>query len=129
MNETLGLLITGLVAGVAAGFFGIGGGLVIVPSLVYLLGFSQHKATGTSLAVLLPPIGIAAVMEYHKTGNVDIRVAAILGVTLFLGSWASAWVSNTKIKGPALQLGFGCFAVVMGIYTIWSALAKMKSTP
>jgi len=127
MNETLGLAITGLAAGVAAGFFGIGGGLIIVPSLVYLLGFSQHKATGTSLAVLLPPVGIAAVMEYHKKGHVDIRVAAILGVMLLLGSWASSYVATTKIKGPPLQLGFGVFAVAMGIYTIWSALAKMKS--
>jgi len=126
MNETLGLLITGLVAGIAAGFFGIGGGLIIVPALIFLLKFSPHQATGTSLAVLLPPVGIAAVLEYHKKGNVDIRVAAILGTMVLLGSWASAYVANTKIKGPALQLGFGIFAVAMGIYTIWTALSKMK---
>ncbi len=58
----LTLLFIGLIAGILSGFFGIGGGVVIVPSLIYFLGFSQHKATGTSLAVLLPPIGLMAVL-------------------------------------------------------------------
>ncbi|HEX8834389.1 MAG TPA: TSUP family transporter, partial [Abditibacteriaceae bacterium] len=76
-SSLLTLLGVGLLAGISAGFFGIGGGLIIVPALVYFLGFTQHKATGTSLACLLPPVGIAAVLEYHRKGNVDIKVAAI----------------------------------------------------
>ncbi len=124
----LKFLLTGLVAGVAAGFFGIGGGLVIVPSLVYFAGFSQHKATGTSLAILLAPLGIGAVLEYAKKGNVDWRAAAIIGILLALGAWFGGRYAN-QLKGPTLQLGFGIFAVVMGSYTIWTATSKMRATP
>ena len=122
----IALLLTGLAAGIAAGFFGIGGGLIIVPALVYFNGMSQHKATGTSLAALLLPVGFMAVYEYNKKGNVDWKVAMVLGSLIVLGSWASAYVSNAKIKAPQLQLAFGVFAVVMGAYTIWSAWSKLK---
>ena len=68
-NPPLLLLIgIGLAAGVLSGVFGIGGGVVIVPALIYLAGFRQHVATGTSLAVLLPPVGVAAVVEYYRHG-------------------------------------------------------------
>jgi len=122
------LLITGLLAGIAAGFFGIGGGLIIVPSLVYFAEFSQHKATGTSLAILLPPLGLGAVLEYAKKGNVDWKAAAIIGVLLALGAWIGGKYAN-GLKGPALSLAFGIFAVVMGSYTIWTAVSKMKAAP
>ncbi len=122
------LLLTGLVAGIAAGFFGIGGGLVIVPALVYFAGFSQHKATGTSLAILLAPLGIGAVLEYNKNGDVDWKAAAIIGVLLALGAWFGGKYAN-QLKGPTLQLAFGVFAVVMGSYTIYTAVNKLKSAP
>src|SRR6476620_7953707 len=115
--EIAKLLLTGVLAGVAAGFFGIGGGIIIVPALVYLLGFSQHKATGTSLAILLPPLGIGAVYEYWKKGNVDFRAALVIGALLALGAWAGGKYAN-ELKGPSLQLGFGVFSTVVGIYTI-----------
>lgn len=124
-SSTVWLLVTGLVAGVAAGFFGIGGGLIIVPALVYLLGFSQHKATGTSLACLLPPLGLGAVWEYQKTGNVDFKAALVIGTMILLGGWVGGKYAN-QLKGPALSLGFGIFAILIGIYTIWTALQKMK---
>lgn len=122
----LKFLITGLVAGIAAGFFGIGGGLVIVPALVYLAGFSQHKATGTSLAILLPPLGIGAVYEYAKKGNVDWTAAIIIGLLLALGAWFGGKYAN-QLKGPTLQLAFGIFAIVMGGYTIYTATTKIKA--
>lgn len=122
----IALLFTGFLAGVAAGFFGIGGGLIIVPALVFFNGFTQHKATGTSLAALLLPVGFMAVYEYHKKGNVDWRAAMIIGSLIVLGSWASAYFANTAIKGPQLKLAFGLFAIVMGGYTIWTALPKVK---
>ncbi|MBW3635872.1 MAG: sulfite exporter TauE/SafE family protein [Armatimonadetes bacterium] len=112
-------------AGIAAGFFGIGGGLIIVPSLVYLLGFDQHKATGTSLAILLPPLGLGAVWEYHKKGNVDFQAAIVIGILLALGAWVGGKYAN-QLKGPTLQLMFGAFAVVMGSYTIWTAVLKIR---
>ena len=69
------LLFIGGVSGIASGLFGIGGGVLVVPALVYLAGFSQHRATGTSLAILLPPIGLAAVVEYYRHG-IRRRVAS-----------------------------------------------------
>ncbi|RYG66078.1 sulfite exporter TauE/SafE family protein [bacterium] len=125
MSSWFGLILTGLVAGIAAGFFGIGGGLIIVPSLVYILGFPQHKATGTSLAILLLPLGAGAVYEYWKQDNVDFKAAAVVGILLALGAWIGGKYAN-QMKGPALQMAFGIFAVVMGSYTIWSAMMKMR---
>jgi len=124
MTETLLLLLVGLIAGVAAGFFGIGGGLVIVPALVYILGFSQHKATGTSLVCLLPPLGIGAVYEYSKKGNIDVRAALVIATMLLLGGWLGGKYAN-KIDETSLKLAFGVFAIVAGAYTIWTAVAKL----
>ena len=122
------LLVTGIVAGIAAGFFGIGGGLIIVPALVYFNGMTQFKATGTSLAALLLPVGFMAVYEYHRKGNVDWRAALIIGSMIVFGSWASSYFANVKVKDDQLKLAFGIFAIVMGAYTIWTALAKMKAS-
>lgn len=126
MTETLLLLLVGLIAGVAAGFFGIGGGLVIVPALVYILGFSQHKATGTSLVCLLPPLGIGAVYEYSKKGNIDVRAAIIIATMLLIGGWFGGKYAN-KMSGPHLSLAFGLFAILAGAYTIWAAMQKIGS--
>src|SRR5512139_1816526 len=83
LSETVFMVLIGVVGGVFAGLFGVGGGIVLVPALIYAAGFSQHKATGTSLAVLLPPIGLAATFEYWRHGNVDVKAAAILAGTMF----------------------------------------------
>jgi len=82
------LVVIGLFGGFASGLFGVGGGIVIVPALIYWAGFTQHKATGTSLAVLLPPIGLAAALEYYRHGNVDVRAAVILATMMVIGAWA-----------------------------------------
>ncbi len=100
MTPWLTFVIIGVLAGIAAGIFGVGGGIVIIPALIYWAGFSQHKATGTSLAVLLPPIGIAATFEYYRHGNVDVRAAVILAATMLLGSWVGAYFAN-QMKGSA----------------------------
>jgi uncharacterized membrane protein YfcA len=115
----------GLAAGLSSGFFGIGGGVIIVPALVYLAGFTQHKATGTSLAILLPPVGLAAVMEYHRHGNVDLRIALLVAVGLFVGAWLGALVAN-RMSGPSLRLVFGIFIVLMGFQLIFDALRRMS---
>ena len=119
------LLLTGLIAGVAAGFFGIGGGLVIVPALVYILGFSQHKATGTSLVCLLPPLGIGAVYQYWKAGNVDVRAAMVIGSMLLIGGFLGGKYAN-KLNGAQLSFAFGIFAVGAGLYTMWTAWMKLR---
>ncbi|WP_446812244.1 sulfite exporter TauE/SafE family protein (plasmid) [Methylomonas sp. 2BW1-5-20] len=126
MNPSLiiQLLVIGLISGVASGLFGIGGGVLIVPALVYLAGFSQHAAIGTSLAILLPPVGLAAVIEYYRHGNVDIKAALIVAVALFLGGWIGAVIAD-HVPEIQLRLAFGVFVVMLGIYLITTALRRM----
>jgi len=81
------LLVIGIITGVVAGMFGIGGAIVMVPALVFIMGFSQHMAQGTSLAVMLPPIGIIATWNYWKAGQVNFKFALILAVAFLVGSY------------------------------------------
>jgi uncharacterized membrane protein YfcA len=81
-----GVLGLGLLAGVLSGIFGIGGGVVIVPGLVLLLGFGQKTATGTSLLALLLPVGALAAREYARAGHVDVRAGLLLALGVFLGT-------------------------------------------
>lgn len=118
------LVLVGAGAGVAAGLFGVGGGIVIVPALVYLLGFSQHRATGTSLAVLLPPVGLGAVLEYYRQGEVDLRAAGLVAPGLFAGGWVGAFLAN-RLPGPWLRLLFGLFTVGMGFYLVYGACRRL----
>ena len=124
MPPWLTLVIIGILGGVAAGIFGIGGGIIIVPALIYWAGFSQHMATGTSLAMLLPPIGFAAAFEYYRHGNVDVRAAVILAVTMFIGSWLGAYFAN-QLKGPYLRLIFGLFICALGVYLVYGAYRRL----
>ena len=117
-------IVIGLVSGIAAGFFGIGGGVLIVPMLIYWAGFNQHRATGTSLAVLLPPIGIAAVVEYWRNGNVDIRAAMYIAIAMLIGGGIGAFGAN-KIAGPYLRLAFGIFIVILGVYLCVGAARRL----
>ena len=87
------LAIIGLAAGVLSGMIGIGGGIIIVPALVFILGFSQQQAQGTSLGLLLLPVGILAVLNYYKQGYIDIKVVAIMSVTFVLGGWLGSKLS------------------------------------
>jgi uncharacterized membrane protein YfcA len=89
MSE-LTLLGIGLAAGVAAGMFGIGGGLIIVPALLFLLGMKEKQAIGTSLAALIPPVGLLGAAEYYRSGFINIKFAALLAVGLFVGAYFGA---------------------------------------
>lgn len=86
-NTILLLLITGLAAGMLSGLIGIGGGILIVPALVYLLAFSQKAAQGNSLAILLLPVGLLGVIQYYKQGYVDWRVVGLVALGFALGSY------------------------------------------
>jgi len=89
MNTTvlLSLIIIGIITGVAAGMLGIGGAIIMVPALVFILGLSQHQAQGTSLAVMLPPIGLIAAYNYYKAGEVNLKFALILAAAFIIGSF------------------------------------------
>jgi len=86
----LTLLAIGLVAGVFAGMFGIGGGLIIVPALLLLLKVKELEAIGTSLAALIPPVGLLGAAEYYRNGYINLRSAALIATGLFLGAYFGA---------------------------------------
>ena len=81
------LILIGMVTGTLAGMLGIGGAIIMVPALVFIMGFSQQMAQGTSLAVMLPPIGIIAALNYWKAGQVNLRFALILAAAFIVGSY------------------------------------------
>lgn len=124
MSSVLLFSAIGVVAGVLSGFFGIGGGVVIVPALIYFADFSQHRATGTSLAVLLPPVGIGAAIEYYRNGAVDFRAAVIIAVALLITGWASAIFAN-RLSGSFLQLAFGIFVMVLGLSMVIESARRL----
>ncbi|HAX92606.1 MAG TPA: permease [Bacteroidales bacterium] len=83
----LSLIVIGIITGVAAGMLGIGGAIIMVPALVFIMGLTQHQAQGTSLAVMLPPIGIIAAYNYYKAGEVNLKFALILAGAFIIGSF------------------------------------------
>jgi uncharacterized protein len=117
-------IVIGLISGIIAGTFGIGGGILIVPLLVFFAGFSQHMATGTSLAVLLPPVGLGAVVEYYRHGSVDVRAALIIALCLFVGAWVSSRLA-VHIPDAVLKLTFGIFIIIVGVFLVASSFRKL----
>jgi len=87
MTLPLAFTALGLAVGALSGLIGLGGGVMIVPALVFFFGFSQHKAEGTTLALLIPPIGILAVIPYFRHGFVDLRAAAFICLGFVIGGW------------------------------------------
>ena len=112
------LIIIGVLAGILSGFVGVGGGIIIVPALVWLLGFSQHQAQGTSLAVLLLPVGIFAVMNYHRAGALDWKVALVICAGFVAGSsFGSKWA--LMIPVDTVKKVFGVFMIIAAIKLIF----------
>lgn len=110
----LGLLILGLVAGIMSSVVGIGGGVVIVPVLVMAFSMSQIKAQGTSLAMMLPPIGAVAVMNYYKAGNIDFKIAGILCVAFIAGSFFGSKFA-LHLEETLLKRIFGGFLMLVAV--------------
>ena len=108
------LLLIGLGAGVLSGVIGIGGGIVIVPALVYFIGFSQKTAQGTSLAILLLPIGLLGVIQFYKAGYVDVKVTAIIALAFFIGSYFGSRIALT-VPQEILKKCFAVLLLVIGI--------------
>jgi len=118
MNQFLYIAL-GLVAGVFGGMFGIGGGIILIPALVYLFGFTQHQAQGTTLAILVPPIGLLAALRYYYSGNVKLGIAGLVCLGFFVGGLIGAnFVQN--LPDPALRKLFGIFLLIVSINMILS---------
>ena len=112
------LLAVGLAAGFLSGMVGIGGGIIIVPVLVYFLGFTQHQAQGTTLFMFLLPIGILGVMNYYKAGYVDFKTALIIGSTFVIGSYfGSKW--SISLDQKTVKQIFGVIIVLLGLKMIF----------
>jgi uncharacterized membrane protein YfcA len=103
------LIIVGVAAGMLSGLVGLGGGVIIVPALVFLLGFSQYQATGTSLGILLLPAGIFAVMNYYKKGYIDIKVVLLIFAGFLLGGYLGSKISLSLPQATLKKI----FAVVL----------------
>jgi uncharacterized protein len=126
MNQTIVLCCIGVVAGLTSGFFGLGGGLIIIPALVYFAGFSQMTAIGTSLAILLPPVGLMATIEYYRHGHVNFKAALIIAACLFVTAWISSIFAN-RLPQNTIKFMFGIFVTVIGVYiTATSGLFVFK---
>jgi uncharacterized membrane protein YfcA len=107
------ILLVGLVVGLVSGVVGIGGGILFVPALVWLLGMDQHRAQGTSLGALLAPVGILAFYEYYRKGNADIRVAALLAAGFLVGGYFGA-VGAQHIPEVWLRRIFALTLIIVG---------------
>lgn len=118
METVILILVIGIFAGVFSGFIGIGGGLIVVPCLVYLLGMSQHDAQGTSLAMMLPPIGAIAVYSYYRAGHVDFKVAAILCVSFIAGSFFGSKMA-LALSPVLIKKIFGILIILLGIKMVF----------
>ncbi|SRR5258706_10107626 len=118
MNIFLYVLL-GLLAGAISGLIGIGGGVIIVPALVILFGLSQHQAQGTTLALLVPPIGILAAWSYFRHGYVDIRIALFICLGFFIGGFIGAQFAN-NISESALRKTFAIALFLIALKTFFT---------
>jgi hypothetical protein len=107
-------LLIGLVAGVLSGVFGIGGGVVVVPALVVIMGYGQKTATGTSLLALLLPVGVLAVVSYARAGHVDVRAGLLVAAGIFTGALAGASFALGRSE-VTLRRGFAVLLVALAV--------------
>jgi uncharacterized membrane protein YfcA len=121
MNEILILLATGIAAGIFSGMVGIGGGTIIVPALVYFLGYTQYQAQGTVLFMFLFPIGILGVYNYYSAGHigqVEAKTAMIIASTFIAGAWAGSKFA-VNVDQETLKKIFGVFLLILGAKMIF----------
>ena len=119
------VLLIGLSAGIMIGLIGIVGGIVLVPALVHLLHMDQHTAQGTSLFVLLPPIGLGALLEYRKNGEVDFRAGILCALGMLIGGYAGGR-SAVPMSSAHLKQLFGAFLMLSAIL-LWSKASTKKA--
>lgn len=117
LSDVFILIAVGILAGFVAGGLGVGGGIIIVPALIFIFGFTQHHAQGTSLAVLLFPIGILAVWNYYKNGYVNFKFVFILVLAFVIGSYFGSLLS-VHLPAKILKKTFGVLMLIAGIKMI-----------
>lgn len=116
--DIISFIVLGGLAGAVSGLVGIGGGIVVVPALVLLFGFSQHQAQGTTLAMMVPPIGLLAAWTYYKAGNADLKVAGLLCIGFFVGGLIGAKAAGGLPTG-VLKKVFGAALLIVSLRMIF----------
>ncbi len=118
MTTILILLIIGILAGFSSGMVGIGGGIIIVPALVFFLGLTQHQAQGVSIGMLLLPVGFLAAINYYKAGNLDFTKSLIIGASFVVGAYLGSKVS-LSIDGAIMKRIFGVIIFLISLKLIF----------
>lgn len=118
-TSTLLLSILGIVAGTLSGILGIGGAIIIIPTMVLMFGISQHVAQGTTLAMMLPPVTLLSVLHYHKAGNIDWRISTIICISFFFGGIFGAKLAN-MMDPLLLRKTFGIVMLIISLKMIFS---------
>ena len=116
MDNILSILI-GLISGMSSGFFGIGGAIILIPTLFYVFKFSQHLAQGTALTALLLPVGILAVIKYYKAGNVNIKVALFISLGFLVGGFIGAALAQA-VPSSILKKAFAIMLLCISVYML-----------
>ncbi|MEQ8908279.1 MAG: sulfite exporter TauE/SafE family protein [Vicingaceae bacterium] len=119
MSTIIILIVIGIFAGILSGMIGVGGGIIIVPALVYFLGMSQHGAQGTSLALMLPPIGVLAAMNYYKAGSLNLKYAMVIASAFIIGGYIGSKISLIYISEGLMKKIFGSIMLVAAIKLIF----------
>lgn len=123
-SHILILVGIGLAAGILSGFVGIGGGVVIVPALIYFLGLTQFQAQGTSLAIMLPPVGIMAFYNYYKVGHVNISYAIIIAITFIVGGYLGSKLA-LRLNPNVVRFIFGILMLYVAFRLVYTSSTKL----
>ncbi len=119
VTQLILLIIIGLMAGLFSGMFGVGGAIVVIPSLVFFLGLSQHQAQGTSLAFMIPPVTLMAAITYWKNGYVNWKFALVLAVVFVIGTYFGSMIS-VHLPEKVLKRIFGVVMLLIALKIIFS---------
>ena len=117
MVYIIGFIILGIIAGALSGIIGIGGGIIIIPALVFIFGLSQQMAQGTTLALLIPPIGIFAAWAYYKQGYVDLKIALLICIGFVIGGYIGGQIA-TQLPTKLITRVFGTALLAIGLRMI-----------
>ncbi len=117
LNEIIILILIGLSAGIVSGLLGVGGAIIIVPALIFFVGLTQHQAQGTSLAILLFPIGLLAFWNYYKQGYVNFKIAVVVMLAFFIGGYFGSLLA-VRVPERVLKISFGVLIILVGLRMI-----------
>lgn len=120
------LSLIGVASGVLSGFVGVGGGVIIVPALILLGGLTQHQAQGTSLFILLLPVGILAVYNYYKAGHINFGYGIVIAITFVIGGYIGSKLA-VKMSPSAVKLIFGVVMILISAKLIYSGISSYNS--